>query len=416
MRHRLTFLRKIVFLVLVWQAGYSVSAAEENWPRFRGPNGLGIAEGVVFPVQWTEQDYLWRRDLPGVGHSSPVIWQDQLYVTCGDPEAAELIVMALDTETGKERWSERIGLTPSSFHALNSYASSSPAVDARGVYLLAASPESVQLVALTHDGKEVWRRDLGPFESQHGFGTSPMIVDDLVVFVSDHLGASFVTALDTATGDTRWRIERKSGKAAYATPCVWQAPNGNRQLILCSMAEGMVGVEPSTGRLLWQLPDVFEMRCVNSPLVAEGLVMCSSGKGGRGVSMVAVCPGDGANVPAEVVFRWTKAIPQTVTPVAHDGLLFVWQDRGVVSCRDLATGEQLWLERIGGSYCGSPICVGGRLYGISEDGEVVVLAAEREFAELGRVDLGTPSHATPSVSRGKMFLRSMSSLACLPAQ
>ncbi len=416
MRRRITLLRKIVFLVLVWQAGYSVSAAEENWPRFRGPNGLGIAEGVAFPVQWTEQDYLWQRDLPGVGHSSPVIWQDQLYVTCGDPEAAELIVLALDTETGDERWSERFGLTLSSFHTLNSYASSSPAVDARGIYLLAASPESIQLVALTHDGEEVWRRDLGPFESQHGFGISPMIVDDLVVIASDHQGASFVTALDAATGDPRWRIERKSGKAAYATPCVWQAPNGNRQLILCSMAEGMVGVEPSTGRLLCQLPDVFEMRCTNSPLVAEGFVMCSSGVGGRGVSMVAVRPGDSANVPAEVIFRWTKAIPQTVTPVAHDGLLFVWSDRGVVSCRDLATGEQLWQERIGGTYYGSPICVGGRLYGISDDGEVVVLAAEREFAELGRVDLGAPSHATPAIGRGKMFLRSMSSLACLPAQ
>ena len=416
MRRRITLLRKIVFLVLVWQAGYSVSAAEENWSRFRGPNGSGIAEGVAFPVQWTEQDYLWQRDLPGVGHSSPVIWQDQLYVTCGDPEAAELIVLALETETGDERWSERFGLTPSSFHTLNSYASSSPAVDARGIYLLAASPESIQLVALTHDGEEVWRRDLGPFESQHGFGISPMIVDDLVVIASDHQGASFVTALDAETGDPRWRIERKSGKAAYATPCVWQAPNGNRQLILCSMAEGMVGVEPSTGRLLWQLPDVFEMRCTNSPLVAEGLVMCSSGVGGRGVSMVAVRPGDSANVPAEVIFRWTKAIPQTVTPVAHDGLLFVWSDRGVVSCRDLATGEQLWLERIGGTYYGSPICVGGRLYGISDDGEVVVLAAEREFAELGRVDLGAPSHATPAIGRGKMFLRSMSSLACLPAQ
>jgi outer membrane protein assembly factor BamB len=102
--------------------------------------------------------------------------------------------------------------------------------------------------------------------------------------------------------------------------------------------------------------------------------------------------------------------------VAHDGLLFVWHDRGVVSCRDLDSGEQLWLERVGGTYYGSPICVGGRLYCMSADGEVVVLAAEREFAELGRVDLGEPSNATPAVSRGKMFLRSVSSLACLPAE
>lgn len=132
--------------------------------------------------------------------------------------------------------------------------------------------------------------------------------------------------------------------------------------------------------------------------------------------MVVVRSGDGINVPPEVVYQWTKAMPQSVTPVAHKGLLFIWHDRGMVSCRDLRTGEQLWLERIGGTYYGSPICVSGRLYGMSADGEVVVLAAERKFSELGRVDLGQPSHATPAVGDGKLFLRSMSSLACLPAE
>jgi outer membrane protein assembly factor BamB len=410
-------LLRALLLAFVLQVSVTVSADEGDWPRFRGPNGSGVAEGVVFPAQWTERDYLWQKDLPGVGHSSPVVWQDQLYVTCGDPETAELTVLALDPATGDQRWSQQLASTPHRFHSANSYASSSPAVDERHVYLLVASPELIELVALTHHGKEVWRRELGSYRANHGFGVSPVVVDDMVVFVCDQLGASFVIALDSATGDTRWRIERQSGKAAYGTPCVWQAPDGSRQLILCSMAEGMVGVAPhDDGRLLWQLPDVFPQRCTNSPVTAAGLVMCSSGQGGNGESMVAVRPGDGAGVSAEVAFRWTKAMPQAVTPVAHEGLLFVWHDRGIVSCRDLQSGEQLWLERIGSSYYGSPICVGGRLYCMSADGEIVVLAAEREFNELGRVDLGEPSHATPAVSQGRMFLRTMSSLACLPAE
>ena len=408
-------LSRALLLTIVLPSSARLSGDEGDWPRFRGPNGSGVAEGVVFPTQWTERDYLWQIDLPGVGHSSPVVWQDQLYVTCGDPDTAGLTLLALDAATGQQRWSEHLASTPHRFHTANSYASSSPAVDARHVYLLVASPELIELVAFTHRGDEVWRRQLGTYQANHGFGVSPMVVDDMVVFACDQLGESFVIALDSATGDTRWRKERQSGKAAYGTPCVWQAPDGSRQIILCSMAEGMVGFAPD-GRQLWQLSDVFPQRCTNSPVVAEGLVLCSSGQGGNGKSMVAVRPGDGDGTAAEVAFEWTKAMPQAVTPVAHEGLLFVWHDRGVVSCRDLDSGEQLWLERVGGTYYGSPICVGGRLYCISADGEVVVLAAEREFAELGRVDLGEPSNATPAVSRGKMFLRSISSLACLPTE
>lgn len=390
--------------------------ADDNWPRFRGPNGLGIIEEISFPTQWTADDYLWRRDLPGVGHSSPVIWRGKLFVTSADPQTAELFVTALDAAMGEGMWELPFPSRPYSIHGANSYASSTPAVDDKHVYVLHAMPESVLVLAITHDGEEAWRKEFPPFEENHGFGISPMVVDDLVVFACDHRGASFAAALDAATGETRWRIERRSGKAAYATPCLWQAADGSRQLILCSMAEGMVGVAPEDGRVLWQLSDVFTNRCTNSPVVAGGLVVCSSGAGGNGDSMVAVRPGDGANVPAEVVHRWTKAMPQSVTPVACDGLLFIWHDRGVVSCRDLTTGEQLWLERIGGTYYGSPICVGGRLYGMSDTGEVVVLAADREFAELGRVDLGEPTNATPAVSGDKMYLRGTRSLACLPAE
>ena len=393
----------------------SLHAAGENWPRFRGDNGLGVVEGVTFPVQWSADDYLWRRDLPGVGHSSPVIWDGRLFVTSADAQTSDLFVTALDTDTGQEVWELSFESQPYSINGFNSFASSSPAVDENHLYVLHASREQVLLLAISHDGKEIWRREFPPFEENHGFGVSPMVVDDMVVFACDHRGASFVIAVDAATGDTRWRIERQSGKAAYATPCVWQAPDGSQQLVLCSMAEGMVGVDPEDGRVLWQLPDVFTNRCTNSPLVAEGLIVCSSGAGGNGESMVVVRPGNGSDVPAEVVHRWTKAMPQSVTPVAHDGLLFIWHDRGIVSCRDLQSGEQLWMERIGGTFYGSPICAGGRLYGMSDVGEVVVLAADREFAELGRVDLGEPSNATPAVSGDKMYLRGTKSLACLPA-
>lgn len=389
--------------------------ADDAWPRFRGPNGLGVVAGVSFPSQWAEDDYLWRRALPGVGHSSPVVWGEKLLVTSADPATAEMFVTALSAATGEQLWEVSFPSERYSIHGANSFASSTPAVDANHIYILHAKPAQVVLLALSHAGKEVWRREFPPYIERHGFGISPMVVDDMVVFACDHQGDSFVVALDAATGDTRWQIVRKPGKAAYATPCVWQAVDGSRQIILCSMAEGMTAVTPE-GKQVWQLADVFTERCTNSPVIAGGLVVCSCGAGGNGESMVAVRPGNGGDVAAEVVHRWTKSMPQSVTPVADGELLFIWHDRGVVSCRDLTSGEQLWLERIGGTYYGSPVLVGGKLYGMSDDGEVVVLAAAREFAELGRVDLGEPTNATPAVGGGRMYLRGAKSLACLPAE
>jgi len=159
----------------------AVASADENWSRFRGPNGSGIVEGVSFPAKWTSDDYSWKVSLPGKGHSSPVAWGGRLFVTAGNDQTGELSLSAIDAATGETLWTQRFKSAPHSMHPANSYASSSPAADGRHVYITWDSPDSLQVAALTHEGDEIWRRDLGPLNYKHGFGGSPTVVDDLVI-------------------------------------------------------------------------------------------------------------------------------------------------------------------------------------------------------------------------------------------
>lgn len=397
---------------MLFSVGHTVAYAEENWSRFRGPNGSGVAAGVDFPAVWTAKDYAWKVSLPGKGHSSPIAWGDKLFVTTADAETGELTLAAITAETGETLWTRQFASAPHSMHGANSYASSTPAADDERVYFTWASPQSLQVAAVGHDGKEVvWQRDLGPVDYKHGFGGSPIVVNDLVVVANDHSANGFVAAFDARTGEPRWRRERAEGVESYATPVVATGDGGETEIIVNSTAEGMSALSSADGSVLWQLPALFPARCVASPIVVGGLVVAGSGEGGNGKSFTAVKP---ASEPT-VAFKLDKSIPQVPTPVAAYGLLFVWSDRGVVSCCDASTGAIHWTERVGGNYFGSPIVVGGKLIGTSSTGEVVVLAASEQYKLLGRNDLGEPTNATPAVQNGRMYLRTESSLACLPS-
>ena len=389
------------------------AAGEENWSRFRGPNGAGVAPGVEFPAEWTAKDYLWRVALPGKGHSSPIGWGSRLFVTAGDADAGQMTLAALDAATGETLWTRRFASPAYKMHPSNSLASSTPAADAQRVYVAWAHDGSLELAALDHRGGQVWRRELGKLGFKHGFGVSPIVVDDLVVMPCDSEGESFIVGLDARTGDVRWRRERASGTDSYATPAVWQTDDGGEQIIVESTAEGMQALSPRDGEMIWKVPDVFPARCVGSPVVADGVVIGASGEGGNGRSFVAVKPPENSASEAAVAYKLDKSIPQSPTPVAYHGLLFVLSDRGVVSCCDLNTGQMHWTERVGGNYFASPVVAGGKLYCVAADGATNVLAASEIYQLLGRSELGEASEATPAIHGGRMYLRTEGSLACL---
>ncbi|MCK4292633.1 MAG: PQQ-binding-like beta-propeller repeat protein [Planctomycetes bacterium] len=394
----------IAALLVLFALGPRLGAAE--WSRFRGPSGAGISDAATVPVKWTEKDYNWKVKLPGVGHSSVVLWGNRIFLTCTDTKTARRMILCVDTADGDIVWQRDYPSGIYRHHRDNSFASSTPAADAEGVYVTWTTPAEVTLLALDHSGHDKWRRNLGRFKSMHGSGTSPIVFDDLVVLANDQQGKAFLIAVDRKTGRTRWQLERRSGLTPASTPCICRPEGGAPELIFTSTAHGITSVDPSSGVTSWEVGDVFLDRCVGSPVFAHGLIIASYGFGNRGTRLVAVRPGSkDKNIEPKLVYDITKSVPLVPTLLVKNDLLFLWADDGNVTCVRAATGEQIWRQRVDGNFYGSPVCVNDRLYCISKKGDVVVLAASDEFQLLARVPLGELTYTTPAVGNGVMYIR-----------
>lgn len=393
----------------------SVSALGQEWPRFRGPNGSGVSAVTTIPVRWTEKDFSWKAKLPGVGHSSPVGWGERIFVTSAEEQTGKRFVICLRTHDGRRLWTRESDGEQSGKHPDNSYASATPAVDDRFVFVAWGTPKEFFVLAFNHQGKEVWRRDLGSFKGGHGFGASPIVFGKLLIVANDQDGDSVLFALDRDTGATRWQIPRQS-RATYSTPCIFNPAGGAAQLIFTNYEKGITSVDPETGRLNWE-SDVFDKghveTAIGSPVVNEDLILGTCGWLGVRQEVVAIRPSkEKKKQPAEV-YRIARSAPLCTTPLIKADLLFLWSDGGVVTCADVRTGDIYWRERVPGSYYGSPVCAGNHLYGVSREGEVIVLAASKQFRLVERNPLGEGSHSTPAIIGGRMYVRTFSQLLAI---
>ena len=413
----LAALRPLATLFLLLACTVQVQAADQSdteksaatdWTRFRGPNGTGESEAATVPGMWTEKDYNWRVTLPGVGHSSPVHWGDKIFLTAAESKGTVRIVLCLNAADGSIVWRKDFPSVGHQLHNQNSFASSTPAVDAEHVYVIWTTPDQYSVHALNHDGSPAWQCNLGSYSSQHGSGTSPVVYQDLVVVGNEQDGDSSLVAIDRKSGDQRWRVPRKTGTVAYSTPCVYQPPQGPAELIFNSQAHGITSINPKDGATNWEI-DVFDKRSVSSPIVVAGLVFGSCGSGTGGNYVVAVKPGKNP----QVAYKVDKTAPYVPTSVAKGDLAFLWSDGGVVTCIDATNGKVLWQKRVGGSFSGSPIRVADKVYCVSSEGECVVVAATDNYELIGRNPLGETCRSTPSVSDGRLYLRTQSHLISL---
>ncbi len=400
------------WLLLAVLIGSASALSAQEWTRFRGPNGSGISEAQNVPVTWTEKDYRWVIDLPGKGISSPVFWKDRLFITSADESKLERYLLCHDASTGKLNWSKPFPFEKEKKHARNSFASATPAVDEQHVYVVWTSRQKAELFAFKHDGQPVWTYDLGPYQSGHGGGTSPVVMGDLVVLNNHQESNSYLVAVNRLTGKQVWKVDRKKGKANYSTPCFRKTASGETEIIFTSFGHGVTAIAADSGRIVWEQSEVFDKdeedkRAIGSPFIADDLVIGSCGFVGGKKILVGLRP-EGSKVTQ--VFRHDRVVNHMPTAIAYHGLLFMWADNGVVTCARLSDGSQVWQKRVGGNYSGSPICVSGRLYAISDDGDVVVLAAAEEFAEFGKIPLGQVSSSTPAVHDGVLYLRTYSKL------
>jgi outer membrane protein assembly factor BamB len=405
-----------VLFALAVAGFYSPDARSEDWARFRGANGTGLSNQTGFPTTWDASRFEWNIELPGIGHSSPIVWGNALFVTSAVDEGAVRYLHRVDTKTGRVVWTRQMGLRQSHKHLKNSWASGTPATDGNLVYVPFADREQYTVSAFDFDGNLVWRRFLGSFQSQHGQGASPILFEDLVIVPNDQQGPSSIVALDKSTGKLVWSSLRSFRKTSYSTPILLKQSNDDQpQLICVSGRLGVTSLDPRTGELNWASGE-FPMRTVASPIFANGMVIASCGGGGKGKLMIGVDPGGKGDVAeTHIRFKRDRSLPYVPTPVAYKGHLYLWNDNGVVTCIHLEDQQEIWTKRVGGNFSGSPICVDGRLYCMSEDGEVVVIDASPEYHLHGKTTLGDNSHSTPAVANGHMYLRTFKRLMSLPS-
>jgi len=384
----------------------------QEWTRFRGPNGSGVSSATTIPTTWTDDDLNWKVELPSVGHSSPVIWGEKLFVSCAGEKGAERILQCRSTKTGELIWEEKFKSHKHKTHKFNSFASSTPCVDERAVYTSWGTPEELVVIAVSHAGKILWEaRDLGSVAGGHGFGTSPILFDGMVIIANDTQKKSSLIALDCKTGQRRWETPRPGGRLNFSTPCIFSSTEAGDQAVFVAWPIGVTAVNAHTGKMAWEQPCFDKgkgQRAVGSPIVHDDLVFATSAFVSNPKHLVVLKP---SAASAEEVFRVDNStVPHIPSLIVYEDRLFAWADKGIACCYDAKTGKRIWQKRVGGNFFSSPICVNGILYCIDVDGICVVVRAGDEYEELARIDLGEATRATPAVANGTMFIRTFSHL------
>lgn len=407
--------RACLFIPLIALFCASAPAHAQEWTRFRGPNGTGISTATTVPTEYSPTTCNWRVQLPGAGHSSPVLWGDKIFLTSGEETAGKRHVLCLNAKDGKQVWIHTYDFSAYNHHRLNSAASNTPTVDAERVYVIWTTPDSFSVHALDHSGKEVWKRDLGALKTQHGGAGSPLLVGDVLIVRSDSDEDGpecFIMGLNPKTGQTLWKQGRVGKTASYSTPILYEPKGGEPEVIFTSNAHGMTSLNPKTGAINWEMPEIFKQRCVGGAVVTNGLIFATAGNGGGERQGVAVRPG-GKGAAAKVEYSIPKGVPYVPSPIVVGNLMFLWGDGGIVTCVRANTGETVWTERAGGNFYSSPVCVNNKLYCVNGKGELVVIEASEQFKLVARSDLGETCHATPAVANGVMYLRTESHLISL---
>lgn len=401
------------------------ATSAQDWARFRGPNGTGFSDATTVPVKWTEADYNWNVELPGLGHSSPCVWGNKVFVLSADPDTATRYMLCFSTEDGKELWKKEYKSEKHHLHTRSSFASSSPAADAEHVYIGWSTPKETSFKAFKHDGQEAWSLNLGRWQSQHGFGASPILHKDLVILHNsqqanqlkegEKAGESFMMAFDRKTGKERWRTPLVSMNVCYSVPFIYKNDAGQDELVCMSTGNGVFSLDPETGEKNWAVEGVFSMRTVGSPIAAGGLIFGGTGSGRySGNYIAAVKPGKKPELVYEIKNSAGFKAPYVPSLLAKGDSVFCLYDRGFAACVDAPSGKVLWSARTGAAFSGSPIRVRDRIYCIDEEGVVWVIAAdEKEYRLLAKNPLGEASRSTPAVSGGKLFLRTYSHLICV---
>jgi outer membrane protein assembly factor BamB len=407
-----------LFSLFVSIALAALAHAGENWPQFRGPTGNGISDAKDLPVTFSETENLkWKTEIHGKAWSSPVVWGKQVWMTTATPDGKELSVVCVDFDSGAIKHDIKLWdiAEPQYCIDYNSYASSTPVIEAGRLYAHFGAPGTAAIDTKT--GKKIWERLDLPCNHFRGPGSSPVLVDDMLILTFDGFDYNYLVALNKNTGETVWKhdrnLEYKTDNGdyhkAYSTPQAIDVA-GKKQLISPS-AEATVAYDPATGEEIWRVI-TGGMNAATRPLFDDKnkLVFCIAPAGG--INLFAVNPdGRGDITASNIAWKNGKGAGSRSSPLLLNGLLFMTSDQGVITCLDAETGKQVWQNRSSAKKTSaSPVYSDGKIYFLGEDGEAPVIAAEREYKLLADNKLDSGAMASPAVVGKSLIVRSKTHL------
>jgi outer membrane protein assembly factor BamB len=431
-------------LVYILVAPAAPRLAAEEWPSFRGAGARGVADEQGLPADWdpkSGRNILFKTAVPGLGHSSPVVWGDRVFLTTavgakdeslrlgdegGIDQAADDTplswrLVSIDASDGRLLWQTEAFAGPprARRHVKASQANATPATDGRTVVAIFGSGG---LAAFDWAGKLLWKADLGPLNpglfgdpaSEWGHGSSPVIADGRVFVQVDRHKESFLAAFDIQTGQRLWTVARDE-RPVWATPLYHDAA-GRPELVVIG-GYHVRGYDPATGQERWRFKDEAEVK-TPSPFVSDGLLVFAGGYRGR--PLYALKPGASGDVSvaegasgAFLAWRSEPGGPYTTTPLAYRGRVYAVRDEGILTALDAKTGALRYRERTGATHSASPVASDGRIYLAAEGGEVLVLRAGDRFEVLSRIDMGEPIFATPAIAHKTLFIRTRGHLVAV---
>jgi outer membrane protein assembly factor BamB len=426
------------------------AAATGNWPTFRGAQAAGFADGQNLPHRWdvtTGTNVFWRTPIPGLSHSSPVVWGDRIFVTSAvssDPKASfrpglygdgdastdrsrqRWMIYAVDKHTGRIVW-ERVaheGVPVDKRHIKSTYASASPATDGR---VVVAWFGSQGLHAYDVNGTFLWKVDLGRLNLgaydiptfEWGPASSPIVWNGLVILQCDTQDDSFVLAANAETGETVWKTERDE-LPSWGTPTVAMTTSG--PVLVTNASNFIRGYDPRTGKELWKIGGSSKITAP-TPVYGDGMFVVASGRAPeRPIFVVRADARGDLTLPDGVTssesIAWSRRGRGSYmpTPLIYKGLLYVLSNNGVFDAYTLRTGEEVYRQRlpqVGNGFSASPVAADDKIYLSSEDGEMLVIAAGPEFKHIATNSMGEPLMATPALSDGVMYVRSAATLSAI---
>ena len=413
LRNALTFLL-VVFIL-------TANSFADNWQQWRGPSNDGISQETDIPIQWSQTENVrWRLPLPGEAASTPVVWENKIFLTSAEGDA--LVLMCISTD-GKELWKRTLGHGNRSVRGgEGNSAAPSPVTDGEHVWAFLGTGD---LACYDFDGNQVWHTNLadryGKFNLYFVMSTTPLLDKDRLYFQLIHSNAWVVLALDKMTGREVWMHKRDSDateecEQAYTSPIIYR--DTQREYLVVHGADYVTAHSLEDGSEIWRCGGLnpkerynYSLRFVASPVATEGLIVVPSAKNGPVLGIdPAAAPGDITDSNWQ---RWKlrNGTPDVPSPLIHDGLVYLCRENGVLICLDAETGKPLYEERAHRNrHRASPIYVNGYIYLTSRDGVITVVKAGRDFKIVASNSMGEVIAASPAIANGTLYLRSYQAL------